>query len=75
MIPEVRIYEADNAARIKEFHEILNALYQKNDKTYEVTASIGCATEAVDDKLNVDAVISRADKEMYKEKSRKRRQE
>lgn len=67
--------DADNAARIKEFHEILNALYQKSDKTYEVTASIGCATEAVDDKLNVDAVISRADREMYKEKSGKRRQE
>ncbi|MCR4641250.1 MAG: diguanylate cyclase [Lachnospiraceae bacterium] len=65
--------EADLAARKDEFHSILKELYQKSAKHYAVTASIGCAVGTIDEKLNIDAVLSRADKEMYKEKSGKKR--
>ncbi len=65
--------EADIAVRKNEFHSALQDMVRKAGKPYAVTASMGCSLEAIGGKLNIDAVLSRADKEMYKEKSGKKR--
>lgn len=59
----------DISLRKEEFKSVLNELLSKTEKPYKVTASMGCVIEDTDEKIKIDTVISRADEEMYKEKS------
>ena len=52
------------------FHSVLKSLQKDSKKPFVITASIGFATETVDENINIDTVINRADNEMYKEKVR-----
>ena len=58
------------SARAESFHRTLKDLQTKSSKEYVLSASIGIVTETIDDNTNIDAVINRADKEMYKEKTK-----
>ena len=62
-------YDApDTVTRETDFRTVLEELQADVPKPYKVTASVGCAIEPVVESLNFDAVLSRADKMMYKEK-------
>ena len=58
------------SARAEDLRVTLREIHSKAHKDYELTASIGMATEVIDENTNVDAVINRADKKMYEEKMR-----
>ena len=64
-----RYKDEDTDLRRKEFTDALKELLSKDNKPYDVTASIGCVIEKIDANIKIDTVISRADEEMYKEKS------
>ena len=58
----------DLISRKNDFHMLLNDLQSSSQKPYTITASIGIATDALDENTNIDTIINRADKEMYDEK-------
>lgn len=64
--------EKDGEERSQEFLNILERLSEGFQKPYAVRASIGYAVEAVSPALNVDAIISKADANMYRAKVAKK---
>ncbi|MCR4788904.1 MAG: GGDEF domain-containing protein [Lachnospiraceae bacterium] len=58
----------DLISRKNSFHMLLNDLQSDSQKPFIITASIGIATETLDENTNIDSIINRADKEMYDEK-------
>ncbi|MCR5356856.1 MAG: GGDEF domain-containing protein [Lachnospiraceae bacterium] len=64
---------ADIDERRSSFNTILKEQNTKAGKPYEITASIGFATEAIDGETILDTVINRADKEMYMNKVARKR--
>ncbi|MCR4990794.1 MAG: GGDEF domain-containing protein [Lachnospiraceae bacterium] len=67
----VGAYDPERIAERKNyFHSVLDKLQSDSQKPFKVTASIGFATETLDENTNIDLILSRADKEMYEEKVR-----
>ncbi|MCR5250933.1 MAG: GGDEF domain-containing protein [Lachnospiraceae bacterium] len=66
--------ESELPERAEEFRNKLQKIRERMGKPYEISASIGCAVETIDDALNIDSVIGRADKKMYEEKLRSKKQ-
>ncbi len=58
----------DLVSRKEQFYSLLKDLQKDIIKPFVITASIGFATEVLDENTKIDTVINRADKEMYKEK-------
>lgn len=58
----------DLISRKNNFHLILNDLQSDSQKPFTITASIGIATEILNENTNIDTIINHADKEMYDEK-------
>ncbi len=66
--------EADKDARIQAFQAAMEKENQKVEKPYLLSASMGCAIAAVDEKLQVDRIIDEADEQMYRNKVARKRQ-
>ncbi|MBR6486367.1 MAG: diguanylate cyclase, partial [Lachnospiraceae bacterium] len=63
----------DLSKRSDRFDTVLKGLNTATEKPYEITASIGFATEVIDEGATLDTVINCADKEMYISKFAKKR--
>lgn len=63
-----RYTEEDIEKRKSDFEKTLSDIAAPLGKPYELKASIGCCVEAFTKDMNMDAVFSRADNEMYKVK-------
>ena len=64
----------DEAARAKEFCEVMNRTSEQSGKPYRISASIGCIVCPDCRKQSLDAALSEADGRMYGYKMRNRRQ-
>ncbi len=63
-----RYTEEDIEKRINDFEKTLSDIAAPLGKPYELKASIGCCVQAFTKDMNMDAVFSHADNEMYKVK-------
>ena len=71
----VGTYKAeDMQTRKNEIADTLAEIMEGYQKPYLVSVSIGCVLSEINETLNVDAVITLADEEMYREKTQKKQQ-
>lgn len=68
-------YKAEDLAlRKKDITDVLSEIMNGYQKPYKVSVSIGCVLREISETLNIDAVITLADEEMYREKTQKKLQ-